>query len=237
MDDEAHPEPDLHHGTTDEGEPGENEYGVYFLTFSGESLNPPRSAGAIFSNTQHFVVTGGNFTSIHRPVPMFATFSRLPMGDLELRTEMYLDDHNSVVYRRERQASARRIYSARIPGVDSKMTVAVYQGNNAKENGNREFRRLYPGSNPAALSAVDRRFNSVPIETNCRQSLPPLVSLPPPVALHGTLTGPQQYMPDVQSVPHNQIRGGWKRSRPPLYLACGPLLRMAASIQGSKEIP
>ncbi|KAJ7278619.1 hypothetical protein C8J57DRAFT_1221466 [Mycena rebaudengoi] len=137
-DDEAHLEPDLHHGTTDEGEPGENEYGVYSLTFSGESLNPPRSAGAIFSNAQHFVVTGGNFTITtylnwrRRVFESLPDFRRLPMGDLDLRAEIYLDDHNSVVYRRERQASARRIYSARIP-VDSKMTVAVYQGNNAKE--------------------------------------------------------------------------------------------------------
>jgi hypothetical protein len=55
------------------------------------------------------------------------------MGDLDLRAEIHLDDHNSVVYRRDRQACARRIYSARIPGVDSKMTVAVYQGNNAEK--------------------------------------------------------------------------------------------------------
>ncbi|KAJ7231510.1 hypothetical protein C8J57DRAFT_1533586 [Mycena rebaudengoi] len=128
MDDEAHPEPDLHHGTTDEGEPEENE-----------------SPGAVFSHSQHFVVTGGNFTTItniNRPaLTVPPDFRRLPMGDLDLRAEIYLDEGNSVVYRRGKQASARRIYSARIPGVDSKMTVAVYQGSNAEEEWREHIQR------------------------------------------------------------------------------------------------
>ncbi|KAJ7238652.1 hypothetical protein C8J57DRAFT_1193645 [Mycena rebaudengoi] len=62
------------------------------------------------------------------------------MGDLDLRTEIYLD-RNSVVRRREKQASARRMYSARIPSVDSKMTVAVYQGNNAEEEWREDIQR------------------------------------------------------------------------------------------------
>jgi hypothetical protein len=58
----------------------------------------------------------------------------IPMGDIDLQHEICLDN-NSVVsryYRRE-SARVRRIYSAKISGRSSGMTVAMYQGNSAKK--------------------------------------------------------------------------------------------------------
>ncbi|KAJ7211454.1 hypothetical protein C8J57DRAFT_1483848, partial [Mycena rebaudengoi] len=123
MDDEAHSE--LHDGLTDKSEPEETE-----------------SPGAFFPNAHHFVVRGGNFTNINPSVPTIPSdFRRLPMGDLDLRAEIYLDHHSSVVYRRGNQASARRMYSPRVRGIDSNMTVALYQGNNAEEEWREDLQR------------------------------------------------------------------------------------------------
>ncbi|KAJ7231557.1 hypothetical protein C8J57DRAFT_180264 [Mycena rebaudengoi] len=132
MNDEAHTDPDLHDGSTDgftdEDEPGEEE-----------------STGAIFSNSEHFVVTGGkfkSFTNINRPAPtVLSDFRRLPLGDLDLRAKISLDDRSSIVYRRENQASVRRIYSTRVPGIDSMMTVTLYQGDNAEEEWRKDIQR------------------------------------------------------------------------------------------------
>ncbi|KAJ7238640.1 hypothetical protein C8J57DRAFT_1528582 [Mycena rebaudengoi] len=52
MDDEAHAEPELCDGLTDEGKPEGSE-----------------SPGTFFPKARHFVVTGGTFTNIIRPAP------------------------------------------------------------------------------------------------------------------------------------------------------------------------
>jgi hypothetical protein len=53
----------------------------------------------------------------------------IPLGDLDLRNEIQLDSGSNTVYRR----SVRRLYSARVFGEKSKMTVALYQGDDAEE--------------------------------------------------------------------------------------------------------
>ncbi|KAJ7223407.1 hypothetical protein GGX14DRAFT_164275 [Mycena pura] len=60
-----------------------------------------------------------------------ADFRRIPLGDLNLLCD--LDYNSGVISRRQGQCSIRRVYSARIPGCESNMTVAVYQGDNADE--------------------------------------------------------------------------------------------------------
>ncbi|KAJ7211451.1 hypothetical protein C8J57DRAFT_1539566 [Mycena rebaudengoi] len=133
MDDEAHSELELQDGFTDESEPGETE-----------------SPGAFFPNAQHFVVTGGHFTNINHLAPSVSSgFRRLPMGDLDLLAEIYLDDRSSVVYRRKGQPSARRIYSARVPSIDSKMTVVLYQGDDAER-----FEGMAGGYSTAFVASV-----------------------------------------------------------------------------------
>ncbi|KAJ7211457.1 hypothetical protein C8J57DRAFT_309284 [Mycena rebaudengoi] len=137
------------------------------LTFSlpvGENHIPSRSPSAFFPKAHHFVVRGGNFTNINLSVPTIPSdFRRLPMGDLDLRAEIYLDHHSSVVYRRGNQASARRMYSTRVRGIDSNMTVALYQGNNAEEREGLQrhlwfrhpnFVQIYVGLPPVAVTAT-----------------------------------------------------------------------------------
>jgi hypothetical protein len=58
----------------------------------------------------------------------------IPKGDIDLQHEICLE-HNSAVlgcYRSER-ACVRRVYSAKIDGQKSGVTVAMYQGDGAEE--------------------------------------------------------------------------------------------------------
>jgi hypothetical protein len=65
--------------------------------------------------------------------PDFRVFQ---LGDLDLRNEICLDSRSEKVYRVDGQrVSARKMYSARIHGCKSKMTVGMYKGNKAEEVG------------------------------------------------------------------------------------------------------
>ncbi|KAJ7737801.1 hypothetical protein DFH07DRAFT_93195 [Mycena maculata] len=92
-------------------------------------------AGAFFPGSQHFVVSGSTFTSnitqniAETDLP--ADFRRIPLGDIDLRQEIRLDAESGIVERQ--RGSVRRMYSARIHGSKSDMTVALYQGDNAEE--------------------------------------------------------------------------------------------------------
>lgn len=57
------------------------------------------------------------------------------MGDIDLRNEIRLNNGSGLVRRRRTLNSVRRMYSAKIHGRDSDMTVALYQGNNSEEVG------------------------------------------------------------------------------------------------------
>ncbi|KAJ7111710.1 hypothetical protein C8R44DRAFT_882772 [Mycena epipterygia] len=109
--------------------------------FTSDSIYHPEAEGATQSTPgamydMHFVVTGGNFTGvtkIKQAAPTVPTdFRVIPMGDLALRSEIRLN-RDCVMHRRDVRHSVRRIYSARIHGCNSKMTVAVYQGDKAEE--------------------------------------------------------------------------------------------------------
>jgi hypothetical protein len=60
-----------------------------------------------------------------------ADFRQIPLGDLDFRHEIRLDD-SGVAHRQYTRATTRRIYSARIEGRQSDMTVVVCQGENAE---------------------------------------------------------------------------------------------------------
>ncbi|KAJ7111860.1 hypothetical protein C8R44DRAFT_254419 [Mycena epipterygia] len=95
-------------------------------------------AGAFFPSSQHFVVAGGVFKSkvtnnIHYASPTLPSdFRRIPLGDINLQREIRLDG-SGVVERSHERAYVRRIYSAKIEGRKSNMTVALYQGDSAEE--------------------------------------------------------------------------------------------------------
>ncbi|KAJ7079693.1 hypothetical protein C8R44DRAFT_895646 [Mycena epipterygia] len=90
-------------------------------------------ADAFITNSRNFTIAGGNFTSvIHYASAVPSDFRTIPLGDLDLRNEIRLDD-GGMVNRQRGLLAARRIYTARIEGKQSDMTVAVYQGENAEE--------------------------------------------------------------------------------------------------------
>ncbi|KAJ7735223.1 hypothetical protein B0H16DRAFT_134256 [Mycena metata] len=60
-------------------------------------------------------------------------FRQIPMGEIDLQHEIQFDDDSGIVYRRRGQRCARRMYSARIDGCKTAMTVTLYQGPNAEQ--------------------------------------------------------------------------------------------------------
>ncbi|KAJ7616606.1 hypothetical protein FB45DRAFT_230778 [Roridomyces roridus] len=101
-----------------------------------------RQGAPIFHQAQNFEVSGGTFTSItniqHVP-PSRPDFRMIPLGDIDLRD---LIDGPGGVYRRlHKMGCVKRIYSARVDGRDSPMTVALYTGEDAKEEWSHEISR------------------------------------------------------------------------------------------------
>lgn len=58
-----------------------------------------------------------------------ADFRRIPLGDIDLKNEIRLNSESGVVDLKGSRGSVRRMYSARVDGPTSDMTVALYQGN------------------------------------------------------------------------------------------------------------
>ncbi|KAJ6450162.1 hypothetical protein C8R45DRAFT_1043829 [Mycena sanguinolenta] len=92
-------------------------------------------AGAFFPRARNFTVAGGKFQSIinnYHAAPLPSDFRTIPLGDINLERETPL------VCRRQQRA-IRRVYSAKIDGRTSSVTVAMYQGNGAREDWQRDI--------------------------------------------------------------------------------------------------
>ncbi|KAJ7882265.1 hypothetical protein B0H13DRAFT_2539465, partial [Mycena leptocephala] len=114
-------------------------------------LGPPRellswlpASIAIFSQSHHFTVAGGTFNNITKnytsapAVP--SDFRMIPMGDIELLEEIRVDNETDVVgYHHPERRRVRRVYSAKIDGRKSGVTVAMYQGDGAEEEWRRDI--------------------------------------------------------------------------------------------------
>ncbi|KAJ7127719.1 hypothetical protein C8R44DRAFT_873526 [Mycena epipterygia] len=103
---------------------------------------PSLSSGAFISNSRNFTISGGNITNItnimnNAPV-VPSDFRTIPLGDVDLRNEIRME-HSGVVNRQRGLRPGRRVYTARIQGTPSDMTVAVYQGENAEETWKQEL--------------------------------------------------------------------------------------------------
>ncbi|KAJ7509111.1 hypothetical protein B0H11DRAFT_1363077 [Mycena galericulata] len=119
--------------------PGARHPAEAISTVSEVSDESTRYDAAFFPGAQHFVVNGGYFTSniFNSPHDVPSEFRRIPLGDVDLRHEIRIDASGGVHWQGAR-ACARKIYSARIQGIHSDMTVAVYQGENAEERWKRD---------------------------------------------------------------------------------------------------
>jgi hypothetical protein len=93
-------------------------------------------------------VTGGNFTMINHAAPQDppgnlkilrdrkltpeVDFRTIPFGDLNLLQEVR-HDRSRVDHLRKGRVSTKRMYTVRIPGMQSVMPAAVFQGEGAEE--------------------------------------------------------------------------------------------------------
>ncbi|KAJ7236703.1 hypothetical protein C8J57DRAFT_1479166 [Mycena rebaudengoi] len=91
--------------------------------------------GAFFPSSQNLVISGGVFTSnINQASPSLpSNFRMLPLGDIDLQKEIRVDNASGIIGRRRGQGFVRRMYSAKIDGRKSTMTVVLYQGDNAED--------------------------------------------------------------------------------------------------------
>ncbi|KAF7374119.1 hypothetical protein MSAN_00293100 [Mycena sanguinolenta] len=92
-------------------------------------------AGAFFPRARNFTVVGGTFTSTtknYHTATLPSDFRTIPLGDINLERETHL------VCRRQ-QPTIRRVYSAKIDGRASSVTVAMYQGDDAREDWRRDI--------------------------------------------------------------------------------------------------
>ncbi|KAJ6506065.1 hypothetical protein DFH09DRAFT_1438583 [Mycena vulgaris] len=119
-----------------------------FRSESSLDEDDPRNdpyARAFFPKAQNFVVAGGNFKSttkiIHVAPPVPSDFRTIPIGDLDLRHETQLDGRYGVVNRWQGRNSVRWVYPGRVHGSKAKMTVVMYQGENAEEEWREDISR------------------------------------------------------------------------------------------------
>ncbi|KAJ7366411.1 hypothetical protein DFH08DRAFT_167291 [Mycena albidolilacea] len=107
-----------------------------FTNNSTPSNRESRPLGSgMFTGSQNFTVTGHTFNNItnHHTAP--SDFRMIPLRDIDLQHDIQVDQ--GVVAHQRRRGCVRRVYSAKVKGQKSKVTVAMYQGNGAEE----EWRR------------------------------------------------------------------------------------------------
>ncbi|KAJ7627152.1 hypothetical protein FB45DRAFT_58485 [Roridomyces roridus] len=117
----------------DNGPPFSSEFSF------GRGPDVPHYPAAFFPASQHLTVHGGNFTSnVHiqgepSDSTPFPDYRRIRRGDIDLEKEIVLDTTSSRIHRMDHRTNVRRIYSAKIHGLESKRAVVVYRGENAEQ--------------------------------------------------------------------------------------------------------
>ncbi|KAJ7807517.1 hypothetical protein B0H14DRAFT_2872670 [Mycena olivaceomarginata] len=109
-------------------------------------LSCRQCSGGFFPGAAGFTIDGGIFTSnitnnVYNPLleEQPSAFRTILLGDIKLMKEIRLNDESGVVRHRSREASIRRMYSAKLVGGQTgPITVAMYQGGSAEE----EWRQL-----------------------------------------------------------------------------------------------
>ncbi|KAJ7232925.1 hypothetical protein C8J57DRAFT_1383051 [Mycena rebaudengoi] len=97
--------------------------------FTSESTINDSEAGPTWSSPAAFFTSNINQASPSLP----SNFRMLPLGDIDLQKEIRVDNASGIIGRRRGQGFVRRMYSAKINGRKSTMTVVLYQGDNAED--------------------------------------------------------------------------------------------------------
>ncbi|KAF7347162.1 hypothetical protein MVEN_01470700 [Mycena venus] len=94
------------------------------------------NAAIINNSARDIIITGctttSNVTYIAAPaVP--SDFRPIPLGDIDLRREICVSYNTGILCLGRQRACVPRVYSARVQGGESRLTVAMYQGHGAEE--------------------------------------------------------------------------------------------------------
>ncbi|KAJ7745121.1 hypothetical protein B0H16DRAFT_1558935, partial [Mycena metata] len=94
----------------------------------------------MFAGSQYFIVAGGTFNNYHAAptVPHASDFRMIAMGDIDLQKELTVNKESGVVRFRRGHKCVRRVYSAKVAGQNTDLTVAMYQGEGAEEDWRRD---------------------------------------------------------------------------------------------------
>ncbi|KAJ6483302.1 hypothetical protein C8R45DRAFT_300481 [Mycena sanguinolenta] len=102
-------------------------------SFEDPDIVSSRCGGGIFPGSRNFVVAGGSFHVTNYATPPTTDFRTIPLGDIYLREDLGLEGGLRHVRRLHDRSSVRRIYSAKVMGLEGNMTVATYHGDDAEE--------------------------------------------------------------------------------------------------------
>ncbi|KAF8186098.1 hypothetical protein K438DRAFT_1973469 [Mycena galopus ATCC 62051] len=111
---------------------------------------------AFFPSSKQFSISGGIFASkvtnnYHQTSGLPSDFRRIPLGDIDLQREIRQDFTVARLDRRAERKFVRRVYSAKIEGRTSDMTVAIYQGTDSKEEWRQHISKVSSFRDPNIL--------------------------------------------------------------------------------------
>ncbi|KAJ7347364.1 hypothetical protein DFH08DRAFT_960701 [Mycena albidolilacea] len=138
------------------------------VSMTNSRLGSAQCSGGFFPGAAGFTIDGGIFTSnitnnVYNPLleEQPSAFRTILLGDIKLMKEIRLNDESGVVRHRSREASIRRMYSAKLVGGQTgPLTVAMYQGGSAEE----EWRQLV-GKHPNIMQLYGLASSIALVET------------------------------------------------------------------------
>ncbi|KAF8212702.1 hypothetical protein K438DRAFT_1927996 [Mycena galopus ATCC 62051] len=110
--------------------------------------------GSIFAGSHDFSVCGGTFTTTNNYLTapsLPSDFRMIPLGDIKLLREIWVQPHPGTIDRRAGRHGVRRVYSAKIAGRKSVLTVATYQGDGSEQQWQRDLVTYASVRNPAIV--------------------------------------------------------------------------------------
>ncbi|KAF7345765.1 hypothetical protein MVEN_01597100 [Mycena venus] len=109
-------------------------------------------AAAINTASRDINIIGSTTNFTYAAAPAVPSDVRiLPMGDIDLQHEIHLNNVTGVVDCRNKRASVRRVYSAKLDGRQSTVTVAMYEGHDAEEEWREDIDRYADVRHPNIL--------------------------------------------------------------------------------------
>ncbi|KAJ7714537.1 hypothetical protein B0H16DRAFT_1702008 [Mycena metata] len=99
----------------------------------------------MFAGSHHFALAGGTFnnnvnTNNYVAAPTAPRdFRMIPIGDIDLQKELVINKKWSTIGHGREHDCVRRVYSAKMEGRNSNVTVAMYQGDGADDDWRRDI--------------------------------------------------------------------------------------------------